>query len=63
MVYGEEGKNKLTRVILKLDNKKAVARNLYLSGIAEEFIAMQLDLELFAIIQILKEQGIYKKTR
>jgi hypothetical protein len=33
--------------------------NLYESGIAEEFIAMQLDLEIPTVIRILKEYGIY----
>jgi hypothetical protein len=42
------------------EDKKAAAKNLYLSGIAEEFIAMQLDLETPAVVQILEEQGIYK---
>ena len=34
--------------------------NLYESGIAEEFIAMQLDLEIPTVIRILKEYDIYK---
>jgi hypothetical protein len=42
------------------DDKKEVIKNLYLSGIGEEFIALQLDLEIPAVIEILKEQGIYK---
>jgi hypothetical protein len=42
------------------EDKKAVAKNLYLSGIAEECIAMQLDLETPAVVQVLKEQGVYK---
>ena len=40
--------------------KKEVIRNLYLSGIGEEFIAMQLDLEIPTVISILKEYNIYK---
>jgi len=40
--------------------KKEVIRNLYLSGIGEEFIAMQLDLEIPIVIRILKEVGEYK---
>ena len=40
--------------------KKEVIRNLYLSGIGEEFIAMQLDLEIPIVIQVLKELGEYK---
>jgi hypothetical protein len=42
--------------------KKEVIRNLYLSGIAEEFIAMQLDTEIPAVIQVLKELGVYKTS-
>jgi hypothetical protein len=37
-----------------------VIRNLYLSGIGEEFIALQLDLEIPRVIAVLKELGIYK---
>lgn len=40
-------------------NKKDIVRNLYLSGIGEEFIAMQLDLEIPVVISILKELGVY----
>jgi hypothetical protein len=42
------------------DEKKQMVRTLYLSGIAEEFIALQLDLEIPEVITILKESGIYK---
>jgi hypothetical protein len=40
--------------------KQEVIRNLYVSGIAEEFIAMQLDVEIPNVIEVLKEQGVYK---
>lgn len=40
--------------------KKEVIRNLYLSRIGEEFIAMQLDLEIPIVIRVLKEVGEYK---
>lgn len=40
--------------------KKEVVMNLYLSGIGEEFIAMQLDLEIPIVINILKELNVYK---
>ncbi|AIF84571.1 hypothetical protein NTE_02522 [Candidatus Nitrososphaera evergladensis SR1] len=40
--------------------KKEVVKNLYVSGIPEEFIAMQLDIEIPVVIAILKEQGIYR---
>jgi hypothetical protein len=42
------------------EEQKRVVINLYESGIAEEFIAMQLDLEIPAVISILKENNIYK---
>ena len=42
------------------EEQKRVVINLYESGIAEEFIAMQLDLEIPAVIRILKENNIYK---
>jgi hypothetical protein len=45
------------------EDKKIVAKNLYLSGIAEEFIAMQIDLEIPTVIQVLKEQGMYRQTK
>jgi hypothetical protein len=40
--------------------KKEVIKNLYLSGIGEEFIAMQLDLEIPDVVRVLKELGKYK---
>lgn len=43
------------------DEKKQVVKNLYLSGIGEEFIAMQLDLEIPTVIDILKELDIYRE--
>jgi ribosomal protein S12 methylthiotransferase accessory factor YcaO len=39
--------------------KKEIVQNLYASGIPEEFIAMQLDLEIPVVIAILQESGIY----
>jgi hypothetical protein len=42
--------------------KKEVVMNLYVSGIGEEFIAMQLDLEIPLVISILKELDVYKGT-
>ena len=35
-------------------------QNLYLSGIGEEFIAMQLDIEIPDVIKVLKELDVYK---
>jgi hypothetical protein len=43
-----------------IQEKKEVIRNLYLSGIGEEFIAMQLDLEIPVVIRVLKEHEDYK---
>ena len=40
--------------------KKVVVKNLYLSNIAEEFIAMQVDLEIPIVIGILKELDVYR---
>ena len=45
------------------EEKKDVVRNLYLSGIGEEFIAMQLDLEIPIVIGVLKELGIYRPEK
>jgi hypothetical protein len=42
------------------DERKEVVRNLYESGISEEFVAMQLDLEIPVVINILKEMNVYK---
>ena len=41
-------------------DKMRIVMNLYESGIAEEFIAMQLDLEIPEVIRILKEENLYK---
>jgi hypothetical protein len=43
-----------------LYEKKVVVKNLYMSNIAEEFIAMQVDLEIPLVISILKELDVYK---
>jgi hypothetical protein len=40
--------------------KKVVVKNLYLSNISEEFIAMQVDLEIPIVIGILKELDVYR---
>ena len=45
------------------EEKKDAVRNLYLSGIGEEFIAMQLDLEIPIVISVLKELGIYRSEK
>jgi len=42
------------------EEKKDAIRNLYLSGIGEEFIAMQVDLEIPIVISVLKQLGIYR---
>jgi hypothetical protein len=43
--------------------KLDAVRNLYLSEIGEEFIAMQVDLEIPIVIKILKELGIYRQEK
>jgi hypothetical protein len=40
--------------------QERIVINLYESGIAEEFIALQLDLEIPTVIKILKEYNIYR---
>lgn len=42
------------------EEKKQIVKNLYLSNIAEEFVAMQVDLEIPVVISILKELDVYK---
>jgi len=41
------------------EDKKRIVKNLYLSNIAEEFVAMQVDLEIPVVISILKELDVY----
>jgi len=43
--------------------KKVVVKNLYISNIAEEFIAMQVELEIPLVISILKELDVYKGVK
>jgi hypothetical protein len=43
------------------EEKKRIVKNLYLSNIAEEFIAMQVDLDIPVIIGILKEVDVYRE--
>jgi hypothetical protein len=43
------------------EDKKQIVKNLYLSNIAEEFVAMQVDLEIPMVIKILKEWGVYRR--
>ena len=42
------------------EEKKRIVENLYLSNIAEEFIAMQVDLDIPVVIGILKEVDAYR---
>jgi hypothetical protein len=44
------------------DEKMQIVKNPYLSGIPEEFIAMQLDLEIPVVIKILRDSGVYKEV-
>lgn len=45
------------------EQKKDAVRNLYLSGIGEEFIAMQVDLEIPVVISVLRELGVYRSVK
>jgi hypothetical protein len=45
------------------EQKKDAVRNLYLLGIGEEFIAMQVDLEIPVVISILRELGVYRSVK
>jgi len=42
------------------EDKKRIVKNLYISNIAEEFVAMQVDLEIPVVISILKELDVYR---
>jgi hypothetical protein len=42
------------------EQKKEIIKNLYDSGIPEDFIALQLDLEISLVIDILKELETYE---
>ncbi len=44
------------------NEKKKIIRNLFDSGITEEFIAMQLDIDVHMIIHILDEEGAYNSS-
>jgi hypothetical protein len=43
------------------EQKREIIKNLYVSGISEEFIALQLDLEIPIVVAILKELDAYKE--
>ena len=43
------------------EDTKRIVKNLYLSNIAEEFVAMQVDLEIPVVISILKELDVYRR--
>ena len=42
------------------EDKKRIVKNLYLSNIAEEFVAMQVDLEIPVVISVLKVLDVYR---
>jgi hypothetical protein len=42
------------------EDKKRIVKNLYLSNIAEEFVAMQVDLKIPVVISNLKELDVYR---
>lgn len=55
---------RVTRVLRQdtiSDEKMQIVRNLYVSGISEEFIAMQLDLDIPVVIKILKDLEVYRE--
>jgi hypothetical protein len=43
------------------ENTTEIVRNLYVSGISEEFIALQLDLEVPVVVKILKDLNVYRQ--
>jgi len=51
----------MTDTKLVSEEKKQIVKNLYLSGIGEEFIALQLDLEIPIVTEILKELNVLKE--
>ncbi|HEX7179439.1 MAG TPA: hypothetical protein VF220_06900 [Nitrososphaeraceae archaeon] len=57
LVGGNTVTNEYTR------RKEEIIKNLYLSGMPEEFIAMQMDLEIPVIIGILQEIGVYEMSK
>ncbi|HEV8387522.1 MAG TPA: hypothetical protein VGQ03_07865 [Nitrososphaera sp.] len=44
------------------ESKKIAARNLYFSDLPEDIIAMQLDLEIPVVIEILLEMNVYNSS-
>lgn len=62
MTYGSDwGNFVMTDTKLVSEEKNQIVKNLYLSGIGEEFIALQLDLEIPTVIEILKELNAHKE--
>ena len=57
----DRGNFVVTDTKLVSEEKKQIVKNLYLSGIGEEFIALQLDLEIPVVIEILKELNVLKE--
>lgn len=55
MVYTSEGTNKIP------DEVKDYVVDYYMSGIPEELIAIYTGLEVFDVISILKDEGLYEK--
>ena len=43
--------------------KKDAIMNLYVSGIDEEFISMQVDLDIPTVITVLRELGVYQENK
>lgn len=56
--------NQNNDVSARLDERKRITKCLYLSDISEEIIALQLDIDLPVVIDILTEENVYQnKTR
>jgi hypothetical protein len=49
-----------TSATARLSQKMEAVKNLFLSGLSEEFIALQLDLEIPVVIKILKDLEVYR---
>ena len=54
MQYAKGGPNNVS------EDRKRIVSSLYLSNIPEEFIAMQVDLEIPLVIGVLKELDVYR---
>jgi len=51
----------LMALVFVSERTKEIVKNLYLSDIPEEFIALQLDIEIPNVLAILEELGVNRK--